>query len=431
MECEPLVGVSAQAQRALDLIRSEGVASVSWRTAKWLSGRFSPFTSEPLSVVFPADIMAVDLAQPETNNASKIKQPENGYDIAWLISPPSRTSGGHQNAFRFLSELEQAGHRVTVYLYSATKYPKVVVDDVRKMMNEATAYPTIQGEFKVYDPTVGIEGDPDALFACDWATAYAVRRHDGRAKRFYFAQDYEPAFYPWGSDYVAAENSYLLGLHGFSAGKWLAAKLRDEYDMSCNGYDYAVDASLYSRTNTNRRNDVLFYARPPTPRRATEFGLLALAELYLERPDIRIQIVGWDMSSYDIPFPYVNHSALDIAQLNAVYNECAAGLLLSLTNPSLVPLEAMAAGVVPVVNDGENTRGLFGNFDFSFAQMTPKALAAALIEAVDRKDQVKHSAAIAKSVKDMQWSDPGAQFVAEFVYAMTHPIRRPSESKRG
>lgn len=425
------MSLSSQAQRALDLLRSEGLGSVSWRTGKWLSGRFSPFAVEPLSAVFPQDITAVDLADPELNNATKIPQPKNGYDVAWLISPPSRTSGGHQNAFRFLSALEQAGHRVTVYLYSTAKYPKVVINDIRQMMAETTAYPTIQGEFKIYDPTVGIEGDPDALFACDWATAYAVRRHPGRAKRFYFAQDFEPAFYAWGSDFVAAENSYRLGLHGFSAGLWLAAKLRTEYDMSCDGYEYGVDSALYRRTNSNRRTDVLFYARPPTPRRATEFGLLALAELHRQRPEIGIHIVGWDMSGYEIPFPYINHAALDIAQLNAVYNQCAAGLLLSLTNPSLVPLEAMGAGVVPVVNDGENTRGLFGNFDFSFAQMTPKALAAALLEALDRPDQVEHSAAIAKSVSEMEWSDPGAQFIAEFVTAMTKPIRRPSQSKRG
>lgn len=423
--------MSSQAQRAFQLLRSEGLASVSWRTAKWMSGRFSPFNVEPLSSVFPEDIIPVDWTQPEENNRTKVPTPETGYDIAWLISPPSRTSGGHQNAFRFLSELEKAGHNVTVYLYSPAKYPKVVVDDIRTMMDETTAYPGVAGEIKIYDPNVGIEGDPDAIFACDWATAYAARRYDGRAKRFYFTQDYEPAFYPWGSDYVAAENSYRLGLHGFSAGQWLAAKLRDEYDMSCDGYDYAIDPDLYSRTNDARRNAVLFYARPPTPRRATEFGLLALAELHRRRPDIAIHLVGWDMSGFDVPFPYVNHRALDIAQLNEVYNECAAALLLSLTNLSLLPIEVMAAGTVPIVNDAPNTRGVLDSEFIDFAPMAPTVLADRLIAAVDRPDQQAHSARIAESVQQMSWSDPGAQFVAEFVRSMTHPIRRPSASTRG
>lgn len=423
------MSLGGQAKRAGALLKSEGLGSVAWRTAKWFDGRFSPFSVAPLSAVFPQDITPVDWTVPETNNAQSIARPANGFDIAWLISPPSRTSGGHQNAFRFLHELEQAGNRVTVYLYSTAKYPKVVVSDIRRMMEETTAYPVLAGDMKIYDPAVGIEGDPDALVACDWATAYAVRRHDGRAKRFYFTQDYEPAFYPWGSDFVAAENSYRLGLHGFSAGRWLAAKLRDEYDMSCDAYDYAIDPALYSRTNRNRRTDVLFYARPPTPRRATEFGLLALAELHRRRPDIRIHLVGWDMSGFAVPFPYVNHTALDISQLNAVYNQCAAALLLSLTNLSLLPIEVLAAGTVPVVNDAPNTRGVLDSPFVDFAPMAPAVLAERLIAAVDRPDQQDYSAQIAQSVQQMHWSDPGAEFVGQFTQAMIAPVLAPSATR--
>lgn len=416
------MGGGEQLRRATSLLRSEGVASVGWRAAKWLSGRFSPFTAAPLSAVFPADIAEVDWTEPELNNATRIPRPSAGYEIAWLISPPGRTSGGHQNAFRFLSELERAGNRITVYLYAPAKYPKVVIGDVKAMMAATTAYPQLDAEFKIYDPQLGIEGDPDAIFACDWATAYAARRSGGRAKRFYFTQDFEPAFYPWGSDYVAAENSYRLGLHGISAGRWLAEKLRDDYQMSCGSYDYAIDPELYCRANTARRSEVLFYARPPTPRRATEFGLLALAELHRRRPDIRIHLVGWDMSGFSVPFPYVNNSALDISQLNAVYNQCAAALLLSLTNLSLLPIEVMAAGTVPVVNDAPNTRGVLQSPYVDFAPMAPRALAERLIAAVDRSDQIEYSQLIAESVQRMHWSNPGAEFVQQFERAMAEPI---------
>lgn len=416
-------------QRFGRLVQTEGLKSVTWRTARTFATRFSPFKSPPLSEVFAADITAVDWTEPELANLSAIPRPDSGYEIAWIISPPSRTSGGHQNAFRFLSELERAGNRVTVYLYHPLKYPKVHLDDVRSMLAETTAYPTLHAEIKMYDPAIGVEGDPDALMACDWSTAYAVRRYVGRAKRFYFTQDFEPAFYPWGSDYVAAENTYRLGLHGFSAGRWLAAKLRDEYGMSCDSYDYAIDPELYRRTNLNRRTDVLFYARPPTPRRATEFGLLALAELHRQRPDIGIHLVGWDMSGFDVPFPYINHRALDISQLNDVYNQCAAALLLSLTNLSLLPIEVLAAGTIPVVNDAPNTRGVLDSPFVDFAPMAPRVLAERLIAAVDRVDQQEHSAQIAQSVQQMHWSDPGAEFVEQFNQAMSKPIHSPAARK--
>ncbi|MGV1034429.1 MAG: glycosyltransferase family 1 protein [Microbacteriaceae bacterium] len=416
--------------RFADSLRDEGVKSAVWRTTKAFATRLSPFRIPPLAEVFPRDIIDVDWTLPNEINRSRFPRKHSGYHIAWLISPPSPTSGGHQNAFRFLKELEGAGNRITVYLYHPLRYPRISIEAIREMMAETTAYPDLDAEFRMYDPEVGIEGDPDALMACDWSTAYAVRRHTGRAKQFYFTQDFEPAFYPWGSDYVAAENTYRFGLHGFSAGRWLAAKLRDEYNMSCDSYDYAIDPSLYERTNLNRRTGVLFYARPTTPRRATEFGLLALAELHRLRPDIDIHLVGWDMSGFDVPFPYINHTALDIAQLNGVYNQCAAALLLSLTNLSLLPIEVMAAGTVPVVNDAPNTRGVLDNPFVEFTPMAPRALADRLIAAVERDDQVEHSERIAASVRETDWSDPGAEFVAQFNRAMQHPVQSPSEVRK-
>ena len=196
-------------------LRQGGLRSTAWRSAKWLSGRLSVFHPTPLSSIHSDDLVGVDWSRPRDFNAHTLERPASGYRVAWIISPPSRTSGGHQNAFRFMSFLERAGNPTTVYLYSPAKYPVVGIDGIRAMMREATAYPVIEGEFRVYDPRVGLDGDYDAVVACDWEAAYAAHRYPGRAKRFIFAQDFEPAFFPWGSDYAAAENSYRLGFHGF------------------------------------------------------------------------------------------------------------------------------------------------------------------------------------------------------------------------
>ncbi|WP_139416719.1 glycosyltransferase family 4 protein [Agromyces laixinhei] len=403
---------------AMQGIRQNGIRSTAWRGAKWLAGRVNPFQVAPLSSVYADDLVAVDWSQPAAFNAHEASRPASGYRVAWLISPPGRTSGGHQNAFRFMSFLEQAGNPTTVFLYSPAKYPAVSVDGVKQMMAETSAYPEIRGDFRVYDPDRGVEGEFDVIVACDWETTYAAHRYRGTAKRFYFTQDFEPAFFPWGSDYAAAENSYRLGFHGFSAGRWLAEKLTADYGMSGDHYDYAVDTSRYHHVNTSLRNEVLFYARPPTPRRATEFGLLALRELHRRRPDVTIHLVGWDMSGYDVPFPFVNHSAVDIAELNAIYNRCAAGLILSLTNMSLLPIEVMGAGVVPIVNDAPNTRGVLDSPHIEFTPMAPAALADRMVAVLDRPDQAAHAEKIARSVAETDWSDPGADFVAAFDRAM-------------
>lgn len=414
------------ATRAIRLIQSEGIDSVAWRTAKWLGTRFGRFSDTGLGAVHPGDIEAVDWTEPEQNNARSVPRPPGGYRVAWIISPPSASSGGHQNAFRFMAALEAAGHQLTVYLYSPQRYPRLVLSDVRHMLSNVAAYPSLAAEIRAYDPTTGIADEYDAVIASDWATAYAARRAAGGAKRFYFVQDFEPAFYAWGSDSVAAENSYRLGLHGFTAGPWLAKKLASDYHMSADYYPLAVDPVRYARSNAARRTGILFYVRPPTPRRATEFGLLAIRELARRRPDIDIHLVGWDMSGYRLDFAHTNHGILGLAELAELYNQCAAALLLSLSNPSLLPLEVMAAGVVPVVNDGENTRAVFAGHEVSYVPLSPRAMAEALIVEVDRPDQAAHSAHIAAQVGARTWEQSQSEFIGHFERAMTRPVRRPS-----
>jgi hypothetical protein len=404
--------------RVVDTIKAEGLGSTMWRSAKWLSTRYNPFVRKPLGSVYPDEISTVDWTEQRNFNGDVIEGRDGVYRVAWIITPPGRTSGGHQNAFRFMEFLEKAGHELTVYLYSPAKYPAVSIDAIRAMMRETSAYPNLKAEFRLYDPAHGFAEGYDALFASDWENAYSAYRYEGAAKRFYFVQDFEPAFFAAGSEYVIAENTYRLGFHGFSAGRWLARKLQDDYGMSCDYYDYAVDTARYRHVNALPRTEILFYVRPPTPRRATEFGLLALREFHRLRPEVTINLVGWDMSGLDVPFPYVNHAAVDISELNDIYNRCAAGLALSLTNMSLVPMEIMSSGVVPVVNDAGNTHGFFESPHIDYVPMSPRAIAERIVQILERPDAVEHAATIARSVEETDWADPGETFVTAFERTM-------------
>lgn len=404
--------------RAVGLVTKEGIRSTAWRGAKYLANRFNPFVVEPLASVYRADVVAVDWTEGRDFNSAINLGREGKYRFAWIITPPSSTSGGHQNAFRFMRFLEQAGHKLTVYLYSPAPYPVVNVDQIAAMLKSVTGYPELDATIEHYSPEVGLAPGFDAIFASDWQAAYAAYRYDGPAKRFYFAQDFEPYFFAQGSDYVLAENSYRLGFHGFTAGRWLGAKLQNEYAMSCDPFDFAVDTSRYSRQNTGSRREVVFYVRPPTPRRATEFGLLALSELNRLRPEITINLVGWDMAGFDVPFAHLNHGAVDIPELNAIYNRSAAGMVLSLTNMSLLPMELMASGTVPVVNDAPNTRGVFDSPFLEYVPMSPQAIARRLIEIVDRSDAIERSAAMARSLGETDWTNPAATFVGSVETAM-------------
>jgi hypothetical protein len=264
-----------------------------------------------------------------------------------------------------------------------------------------------------------VHDSAQALFATGWETAYPVFLDKSRAKRFYFVQDFEPMFYPVGTEYVLAENTYRFGFHGITAGGWLAHKLHAEYGMSTDLFDFAVDKTHYHVTNTNRRKEVFFYARPVTARRAFEFGLLALKDFAAMKPDVTINLAGWNVSNWDIPFTYNNLASLDISKLNDVYNRCAAGLVLSLTNMSLLPLELMASGVTPVVNDAPNNRLVSDNPFIEYVPASPLAIARTMAEVIDRPDAVERSISMSKSLANVNWHDSGAQFVEAFERVMS------------
>ena len=93
---------------------------------------------------------------------------------------------------------------------------------------------------------------------------------------------------------------------------------------------------------------MLLYARAVTPRRAVPLGLLALEELHRRRPGVELMLFG-DTTPVAAPFPHRHLGVLDREALAHAYNSATVGIVLSTTNPSLVPTEMLACGL-PVVD---------------------------------------------------------------------------------
>ncbi|HSX06264.1 MAG TPA: glycosyltransferase family 1 protein [Candidatus Saccharimonadia bacterium] len=318
------------------------------------------------------------------------------YTINWVMSPP-RGGGGHQNIFRFIDHLDAQGHKNNVYLYSTIDF--LTVEQVRQNIS---SYSKAKNVTIQWLDANGMK-PADAVFATGWETAYPVMNAKTDAQKLYFVQDFEPYFYPVGSDYVLAENTYRFGFHGVTAGKWLAGKLNSDYGMTCDSYDFGADPGVYSFKNKGERKKVFFYARPVTTRRGFELGIMTLIKFHELKPDYEIVLAGWDVSEFNIPFPYTNLKALPISALNDVYNECAAALVISLTNMSLLPLELLAAGTIPVVNNGKNNSEVSSLSFIKYAEPTPDSLAYALKETVDRSNLPAYAAKAAESAKLLGW----------------------------
>jgi glycosyltransferase involved in cell wall biosynthesis len=350
------------------------------------------------------DALAADYTQPlQPWNGTKKKQ----LSFNWIMPPPGKGSGGHMNIFRFIEFLESAGHTCRIYIY--TQHAPGRVSDIRNLMGDS--YPKLNAEMTWIDSGDEMV-DADGIFATSWETAYASFNSKSIGKRFYFVQDFEPLFYAVGSLSILAENTYKFGFYGVTAGNWLATKLKRDYNMSADHFDFGSDPELYNYKNNKPRTEIFFYARPYTERRGFEMGILALELFHKKHPDYTINLAGWDVSTYDIPFPYVNLKTLELHELNDLYNRCAAGLVMSFTNMSLLPLELLGSGAIPVVNDGENNILVSNNPYIAYSASNPVALSNELSRAVERKDSTSYAKKASKSVKAASWDESGKRFVS-------------------
>jgi glycosyltransferase involved in cell wall biosynthesis len=348
------------------------------------------------------DILKADFVGHPYDRAQR--NPRRTKTLSWIMSPPGN-GGGHQNIFRFIDYLADAGYTNHVYLYSA-HHPMTLEEAEDNVSHYSN---TDRHRFHQWE---GELVDSDVVFATGWETAYPVFNAKTDGAKFYFVQDLEPLFYPVGSTSLLAENTYRFGFHGITAGGWLKHKLETDYGMICDSYDFGADASLYKFRNDQPRKEVFFYARPVTERRAFEVGILALELFHRAKPDYTINLAGWDVSNWDVPFPHTNHKSLKLRDLPDLYDRCAAAVVLSLTNLSLLPLELLACGVIPVVNDGANNRMVSDNPYIHYVPPTPQSLAEMLVRLVERDDLPQYAALAAESVTGDDWADAGAAVVS-------------------
>ncbi|GAA1276767.1 glycosyltransferase family 1 protein [Saccharothrix xinjiangensis] len=385
-----------RAHQVSRIVREQGVRQLGARALNNAARRFGADTE-----VFPVrleDVRAADLAAPRPLVVPPV--PADGkLTVNWVSTPPAPGSGGHTTMFRLVEHLESLGHTCRLYLYDV--YGSRAVDHEPVIRS---AYPGFRGP--VLDVLDGM-ADAHAVFATAWMTAYPVFNDPCAGKRFYLVQDYEPWFFPVGGLSALAENTYRMGFHGFTAGRFLADKLRTEVGMPADHFDFGCDADRYHLREGVARDGVVFYARRLAPRRATEIGLLAL-ELFADRhPDLAIHTYGEKIGA--LGPRHVDHGLISPDRLNDLYNRCYAGLTLSMTNVSLVPHEMLAAGCVPVVNDAPHNRVVLDNDHVRYAPATPHDLARALTDVVTAPDFATLARTASTSVSSRSWDAAGHQ----------------------
>jgi glycosyltransferase involved in cell wall biosynthesis len=276
--------------------------------------------------------------------------------VATVIPSFRRGSGGHATVVNLLRELQARGHSTSIWLED---------HESRHAQEPATLTKRSFADFFAADglelhTDFGEWSGADVVLATGWQTVARTLMLSGASARAYLVQDHEPDFYAASAEALWAAQSYRSGLHCIAASRWLADLLSTRYGARSGHFDLAVDHAIYRTAGVERRPDVVvFYARAVTPRRAVPLGLLALAELARRRPELEIVIYGEDRP-LAVPFAHRNVGVLEAQGLARLYSEATVGMVLSLTNPSLINLEMMACGLPCVELASESMLATFG-----------------------------------------------------------------------
>jgi hypothetical protein len=245
----------------------------------------------------------------------------------------------------------------------------------------------------------------DVVLATWWPTAHIAAgtlEPTGAREFLYLVQDFEPAFYPWSTNYALALQTYAMPMRAI----FNTSLLRDhlvagrmgrfattEPDAISIAFEPAVDRELFRPRPADGPRRLLFYARPSKPRNAFELGLAAL------RRAVRDGAFdgGWEFWSIGdaVPdLPLGRDAVLRPMPWRSLpgYGELLGGsdVLLSLMlspHPSYPPLEMAAGGGHVVTNSfGVKTAEALAAISPAIHAVAPEvaALAAALADAARR-----------------------------------------------
>jgi glycosyltransferase involved in cell wall biosynthesis len=290
--------------------------------------------------------------------------------VNWFIPDiDSPFYGGINTALRIADQLTRTHgvrHRFVVWGSPPDHYVRSAI---------AAAYPRLgDSEISFYAGDDDIDRVPaaDVDIATLWVTAFAVAKHKGTPRKFYLVQDYEPMFYPAGTQFALAEESYRLGLYGLCNTDNLAKVYRDEYGGRSWSFTPAVDPTVFSPEGRPQRRPgdpvtVFVYARPGHWRNCWELAAPAL-ELLKRRLGNGVRIVtagSWALESAEARDMIVR-GLVDYRATGDLYRGVDVGLALTVSrHPSYLPLELMACGAAVVafdnpwghwlLEDGENS----------------------------------------------------------------------------
>jgi len=330
--------------------------------------------------------------------------------------------GGIYTIFRVADSFSrQFGTNNTIVLHGGKTIP---LPEAETMIRKA--FPSLKFELTTVSSLEEADGLPpsDAAFCTFWTTAYILVRYSKCKGKFYFVQDFEPAFYPAGSTYGLIEQTYRFGFNGVANTPGVGELYR-QYNPWIQYFIPGIDKSIFhpdpERSECKGTWRIVFYGRPHNVRNAFELGITALSLVKNQLGDaVEILSVGSDFSEsdYGIKGILTNLGVLQsLQELAALYRSCDAGLVFMYTaHPSYQPFEFMASGCATVSNFNRYTQWFLRDGEnAALAHSTPTCIAERILEVLqDEKLRRRIVEGGLKTVSALEW-DAALERISKFV----------------
>ncbi len=269
--------------------------------------------------------------------------------------------GGLNTAFRLADKFARDHGVTNRFIMMAAKNEAYVAGAL------VAAFPGLAGSQIVFydgsDAEIALLPPADAAIATLWLTAAHVAKAPGIKRKFYLMQDFEPGFYPAGSMFAMAEESYRLGLYGICNTVSMHKIYTESYDGEATYFTPAVDQEIYSAVGRREKGDdepvtIFAYARDHF-RNCWELVFAALSEIKRIHGD-RVRIVAAGARYLPASADFIDMGLLDYRATGALYRETDIGVTMQISrHPSYLPLELMSSGVAMIAPDSHWFRWLF------------------------------------------------------------------------
>lgn len=293
-------------------------------------------------------------------------------EVLWIVPPFSSGSGGMASISNIVRAQQALGLSPRLLVYSGDSY--ISLREMRRLASDEYNLPEVE---IVSTDQLDRTAYP-VVVATGWQSAYGARKISA-SKHYYLVQDFEPDFYPAGTLREMALQTYLFGFEMVTIGPWLPLKLKEILNLRAIGFPLPYDSDVFNfGSRPIRKRQLVCYHRPGTPRRLSEIAVGALQILEMLAPrEFEIHLVGAGLAPKNL-VSITQHEHLNPHDVADLLSQSTDALVLSATNPSLFPKEAMACGVRVVTNDSEANRECLPD-TVKFAPLSPRMIAEAIL----------------------------------------------------